>query len=96
MITTTDVELLIMLVLAIAGAIVSAIAGWADAGGDFDIRKFYPSVLRGVAAAISVLLLTVSGITGEITMFHYIGAFGIGMGLDAGWNRIAGAVDKAL
>lgn len=90
----TDLQLLGLLIATLLGALTSAGLGWADAGGAFDLRKFLPSVGRGIIAAVGIFIATYTGFTGEVTLFTCLGAFGIGLGFDAGWNRLAGAISR--
>jgi hypothetical protein len=90
----TDIELLLLIIATFAGSIVDSLLGWADAGGNFNARKFLPSALRGAFSAVVVLLGTIYLYEGPIGLLLYVLAFFTGMGIDAGWNRLAGAVSK--
>ena len=79
------------MIAAILGAILSAVLGWAESGADFDRRKFVPSLVRGAIAAV-VVSVGVDYADVSITLIIYIGAFLTGMGIDAGGNRLAGAL----
>ncbi len=88
----TDIELLLLLIATISGALTSAGLGWADAGGNFDIKKFGPSIVRAIVAALAVFVATYAGGIEAVDIFVYIGAFLIGMAIDAGGNRLSGAI----
>ncbi|GAI06974.1 unnamed protein product [marine sediment metagenome] len=88
----TDIELLLLLASAIFGALLSAGLGWAESGSPFDARKFWPSLVRAAISAVVVFVGTSYAHVGPITAIIYIFAFLTGMGIDAGGNRIAGAI----
>jgi len=87
----TEIQLILLLIAAILGAILSAVLGWAESGADFDRRKFVPSLVRGAIAAVVVLVAADYGDV-TITLIIYVGAFLTGMGIDAGLNRLSGAL----
>ena len=90
----TDIELLLMLIAAILGAILSAGLGWAESKDAFNARKFVPSILRAGISAAVVFVGTSYVNIGEVTMLIYVLTFLAGMGIDAGGNRLAGAIRK--
>lgn len=86
----TNMDLAILTLLAVLGALLVAIAGWTDSGEPFNIRKFYPSILRAITAGIIVVLgyQTVS----SVDTFDFLLVFIAGMGIDAGGKRITDTV----
>lgn len=90
----TDLELLVLLMLAAAGAITNALLGWAESGQSFDARKFIPSLIRAGISAIVVFLGTIVVDVESVTIIMYVGAFLSGMGIDTAGNRIAGIFGK--
>lgn len=86
----TEIQMLILFLATIAGAITTSVLGWLDIGDPFSIRKFLPGVIRGIVAAVVVFIATYEGFIGEVTMFTYLGAFIAGMAFDVAGNRIAG------
>lgn len=90
----TDIELLLLVIAAFAGSIVDSLLGWADSGGAWEPRKFLPSAIRGAISAVVVVLGTIYAYEGPIGLLLYLLAFFTGMGIDAGWNRLAGAISK--
>jgi hypothetical protein len=91
MIKMTDLEMLIMALLAVAGAIFAAVLGWGESGDPFDARKFLSSIGRAIVAGLLVATGLIAVPT-EVNMLIYIGSFVAGMGIDAAGNRIAGIV----
>lgn len=88
----TDIELFLLLLVTILGAILSAVLGWTESGNPFDARKFIPSLIRAAIAAVVVFVGTSYVDIGTVTFLIYILVFLAGMGLDAGGNRLAGAL----
>jgi hypothetical protein len=90
----TDVEILILALLSVFGALFSAVLGWLDSGEPFDARKMASSLLRaviaGFLAALGFSTLPAVGI------WDYIVAFLTGAGIDTVGNRAAGAVVAKL
>ena len=87
-----DLELLGLLIATILGALTSSLLGWADTGGAFDFTKFWPSIVRAIIAALAVFVTTYAGGIETVTIFVYIAAYLAGLAIDAGGNRIAGAI----
>lgn len=85
-------ELVILTVLAVVGALLTAVGGWADNGEPFDIRKFYPSILRAIGAGLLVVI-GFQGVT-VFTYFDFVLAFLGGMGIDAGGHVASKVVSK--
>lgn len=85
--------MLLLLIATIAGALTASGLGWAEAGGAFNARKFIPSAIRAAIAAVLMLLGTTYLMNGQpVTLLLYVLAFMTGMGVDAGGNRLAGAI----
>ncbi|MBA7638155.1 hypothetical protein ES703_45808 [subsurface metagenome] len=88
----TDIELLLMLIAVIFGAITSAGLGWAESGAAFNARKFVPSLVRAAIAAVLVLVGTRYIEIETATLLIYVLVFFAGMGIDAGGNRLSGTL----
>lgn len=87
----TDLEMLLVAILAMLGALVAAYLGWANSGEPFNARKFSSSVIRAIVAA---LLFVAGSYTTQApaNFLVYLGAFLGGAGVDVLGNRLAGAV----
>ncbi len=86
-----EIELLILFLATIAGAVTTSLLGWLDSTGPFDARKFAPGVIRGIIAAIIVFIPASTGYLGATLGLPVIlGSFIAGMSLDVAGNRIAG------
>lgn len=83
----TEIEILIVFVLAIVGAIFSALLGWLESGEDFIPRKFIPSVMRAVVAGI-VFALGLSEME-VLTVWVYFEVFVGGAGIEVIGHRVA-------
>lgn len=88
----TDIEMIIMALLAVAGAIVAAVLGWADSGDPFDARKFLSSVGRAIFAGLAVAATTLLIPNSEVNAANYIFAILAGAGIDVLGNRGAGVL----
>jgi hypothetical protein len=86
----TEIEILLLFLATVAGAVTTSGLGWLDSGDPFNLRKFLPGLIRGIVAAIVVFIATYEGWIGEITLFTYLGAFIAGMAVDVVGNRLAG------
>lgn len=76
---------------AVMGAIGTAVLGWLESKEAFAPRKFWPSILRAVAAGVSVGIVYLA--TGEpITTLGIGMAFVAGGGVDAGLKRLSGTL----
>lgn len=76
---------------AVMGAIGTAVLGWLESKEPFAPRKFWPSILRAVAAGVSVGIVYLA--TGEpITTLGIGMAFVAGGGVDAGLKRLSGTL----
>lgn len=87
----TDLEMLLLAILAILGALVAAYLGWVDSGEPFDARKFSSSIVR---AAVAALVFVAGSYTTQVqaSFMVYLGAFLGGAGVDVLGNRVAGAI----
>jgi hypothetical protein len=92
----TDLEKLLIVILAVIGAILNAILIWSESGEPFNARKFLPSIVRaaitgGIVGVGQIALLT------EITsIVTYFTSFLAGMGLDAGVKTVTGIARRAM
>jgi hypothetical protein len=77
-------------VAAFVGAMVAALLGWTESGEGFDARKFSSSIIRAIIGGVGIAAAW--DYVGSITPIAYLLAFLAGVGVDAGGNRIAGAI----
>ena len=83
---------MVLLVLAaFAGGIASALAGWAEATGDFSLRKFLKSIIAAAIAAVGFAVLYPAG---PVPLAAILSAFLAGAGADVLSNRVEGIVAK--
>ena len=84
--------MILIALAATAGGLLSSLAGWRDSKESFDGDKFKKSfaasVLAGVGFAIAYANVT------PITQLDYLTAVLSGAGVDAGLNRVLGAIRK--
>jgi len=86
-----EIELLVLFIATVLGAVTTSGLGWLDSGVAFDARKFVPGVIRGIVAAIIVFIPASAGYLGStLSLVTILGAFVAGMGVDVVGNRIAG------
>lgn len=86
-----EIELLILFLASVFGAVTTSTLGWLDSGYPFDARKFMPGLIRGVIAAIIVFIPASTGYLGAtVNLPVILGAFLAGMGIDVAVNRLAG------
>jgi len=86
----TDINILLLALLSILGALFSAALGWLDSGEPFVPRKFTASILRAIiAGVISALGFSTLETAGP---WEYLLAFLSGAGIDVFGNRISGAI----
>ncbi len=78
----TQIEMLIIAILAILGALLAAGKAWLDSGEPFDARKFGSSAIRGIIAALVMAMTTLIDPDAPATVLNYIGAFIAGAGFD--------------
>ena len=87
----TEIELLILFIATVLGAVTTSGLGWLDSGNAFNARQFIPGVIRGIVAAIIVFIPASTGYLGTTMSLPIIlGAFLAGMGTDVVGNRVAG------
>ena len=91
----TEIEILILFIATILGAITTSGLGWLDSGTHFNARKFIPGLIRGIIAAILVFIAQYTGFIGDVTLFTYLGAYLAGGGFDVLGNRLAGIAKAA-
>jgi hypothetical protein len=86
-----DLGVLYVSLAAFGGAILSAVLGWLESREEFDPRKFVPSIIRAVGA--SIVFAIGYGVTGDlVTMSDVLIAVAAGVGVDAGFKRLAGTI----
>lgn len=92
-----DLELLVLFLATVFGAVTTSGLGWLDstdtAGNPvpFNARKFAPGIIRGIVAAIIVFIPASTGYLGmSISVPVVLGAFIAGMSFDVAGNRLAG------
>ena len=86
-----EIELLVLFIATVLGAVTTSGLGWLDSGTDFNARQFIPGVMRGIVAAIIVFIPASTGYLGStLGLVAILGAFVAGMGVDVAGNRIAG------
>ena len=96
----SSIELTGLLIAAVVGALISAVLGWKDAvdkaadPNPFDIKKFWPSIVRAIISALTIFAATYTGFANEVTVFTYILAFLAGAGIDSAGNKISGIIQK--
>lgn len=88
----TDVEMLLLALAAVAGAIVAALLGWGESHEPFEPRKFLSSLGRAVIAAVIVTVTELLLPGNNVTVKDYLYAFLVGGGVDVFGNRLAGAI----
>ena len=87
---TTEIDIVLLVVCAIGGAIFGALLGWGESKESFNGRKFGASLGRGIIAAL-VFVLGYQTAT-EILVWDYIAVILGGAGFDALLKRGQGAV----
>ena len=76
---------------AFLGGMITALLGWTESAETFDVKKFMSSVIRSVVGAVVIAAAyDYSGAANPI--IAYLMAFLAGAGVDAGGNRVAGAI----
>ena len=86
-----EIELVILFLASVLGAVTTSSLGWLDSGYAFDARKFVPGLIRGIIAAIMVFIPASQGYLGTTLGLPVIlGALLAGMGVDVAVNRLAG------
>lgn len=86
----SNIELTLLTSLAVLGALLAAGGGWAESGEPFNMRKFYPSLLKAIIAGIVIVLGYRT--TSEVNTFDFLLVFVAGMGFDAGGKRVTDAI----
>lgn len=85
-----QIEVAILTVAAVLGALFAAVMGWLESGEAFNGRKFASSVLRAVIAGI--LIAVGYQYVSAVDALDYLIVFLAGCGVDAVGNRAAGAI----
>lgn len=90
----SEIELAVLLAVTVLGSLTSWYLGWKDkeTTEPFVLDKAIPSLIRAGIAALIVFIATYTGFLGEVSIFTYCLAYLAGMGLDAGGNRLSGAI----
>jgi hypothetical protein len=89
-----DLEIAILALLAVFGALFAAVLGWLDSGEPFNARKFATSVGRAIVAGLLVSLTVILVPSTQVGIYEYISSFLLGAGVDVLGNRAAGVVIK--
>ena len=84
-------EILFVAGAAFLGGIVSALLGWTESTEPFNPKKFGSSIIRSIVAAAGVAAAFDYG-GGVAAGIGLLIAFLAGVGVDAGGNKIAGAI----
>jgi hypothetical protein len=88
------IETVILFLATVLGAVTTSALGWLDSNTPFDARKFIPSLIRGIIAAIIVYISAYAGYVGTVNFFTYLAAYLAGGGFDTVINRLSGIVQK--
>ncbi len=87
-----DIELLWLALASFIGALAAATLGWAESTEPFSGRKFLVSIVRGLIAAAA--FAAGFSFAGQVSWFHYLGAFLGGAGMDVLGKRGVAAVNS--
>lgn len=87
----SNLEILLVSLLSVGGALFAAALGWLESGEPFVARKFTSSILRAIIAGIVFAVTSYAGLE-EISPWSLFVAFLGGAGIDVFGNRIAGAI----
>jgi hypothetical protein len=87
----TNLEILLLALAAIFGALGSGAIGWLDSGEVFDWRKYTSTMLRAIFAGL-LFAFTNFALRETIIPWDYLAAILGGAGIDVFGNRLAGAV----
>ena len=87
-------DIIFIAVAAFLGGIVAALLGWAESQETFVARKFASSVIRALVGGIGIA--AAFSYAGGVSILSFLIAFLAGAGVDAGGNRIAGAIVAKL
>lgn len=88
----TNIEILVLTMLSVAGALFVAVLGWLDSGEDFVARKFVSSILSAFLAGVLIAGASFVGMDSIANGWTYLLAFLSGAGIDVLANRGAGAI----
>jgi len=85
-----DIQIVMLALASVLGAVGTAILGWCESGEPFTGRKFASSMLRaGFAGLVSAVGFST---TENPMLWDYILALLAGAAIDAGGKRISGAI----
>ena len=87
----SDMNTILVIVVTIVGALVSATLGWIDSGEDFVGRKFASSIIHAILAAIIFAVGSYTTLA-SIGTWDFFVAFLGGAGIDVLGNRLEGFV----
>ena len=87
----TDLQIFLVAMASVGGALLAACLGWLDSGQSFDARKFTSSLLRAVFAGL-VFAAANYALKDVLIPWDYIAAILGGAGIDVLGNRISGAI----
>ena len=82
----------IVILLAVLGAIFVAFLGWAESGEKFKLRKFSSSIGRAILGGLLAVLVFQE--TNVFTIWTYVSAFLIGAGIDVTGHRLSGTISQ--
>jgi len=87
----TDLQVFIVALASVAGALLAAVLGWLESGEAFNARKFTASLLRAFIAGLVFAIGSFVSLE-SIDFWTIISALLGGAGVDVLGNRAAGAV----
>lgn len=87
----TNMEIFLVALAAVAGALGAGLLGWLDSGETFEWRKFTSTMLRAFFAGL-VFAAANFAFKESIVPWDYITAIIGGVGIDVLGNRAAGAI----
>jgi len=90
----SEIQLVILATFAFGGAMLTAVTGWTESNEAFNIRKFFPSIVRALVACLIIVLGYQNVVA--LTVFDYVLAVLAGMGVDAGGKRVGDAVSSEI
>lgn len=90
---TTEIEILLLVLSAVAGAAVASALGWSESTESFNAKKFASSLIRGAVGAV-ILVLGYQYVV-AIEPWDYILVFFGGAGFEVTVKRAQGAITKS-
>ncbi len=85
-----EINIIVIGLAAFAGGIATAVLGWTERATPWNWRKFSSSMIRSVVGAVAIA--AAMDYSGAVTPILYLFAFLSGAGVEAGGNRVAGAL----